>query len=155
MKTKPLIQGAVIASIYVVLTFIFAPISYGVMQVRISEALTILPYFTPVAIPGLFVGCLVANLLGPYGVMDMVFGSFATLVSAFLSYRLRRIPLLVPFPPVLINGLVIGGLLYFVYGVPVSFIGCVLWVAAGQIISCYGLGYPLLKILKSYDKIFA
>lgn len=154
MKAKPLIQGAVIASIYVVLTFFFAPISYGVMQVRISEALTILPYFTPVAVPGLFVGCLVANILGPYGALDMVFGSLATLLSAFLSYRLRKIPGIVPLPPVVINGLVIGSLLHWGYGVPVSLIGCILWVSLGQIISCYGLGYPLLKILKRYEKIF-
>lgn len=155
MKTKPLIQGSVIASIYVVLTFLFAPISYGVMQVRISEALTILPYFTPVAIPGLFIGCLVANILGPYGVIDMIFGSFATLLSAFLSYRLRSRPLLVPLPPVIINGVVIGGLLHFGYGVPVSLIGCILWVSLGQAISCYGLGYPLLNILRRYEKIFS
>lgn len=154
MKTKPLIQGAVIASIYVVLTFVFAPISYGVMQVRISEALTVLPYFTPVAVPGLFVGCLIANILGPYGAIDMVFGSFATLVSAILSYRLRKTRLLVPLPPVLINGFVIGSLLHWGYGVPVSLLGCMLWVSLGQIISCYGLGYPLMTILKRYEKIF-
>ena len=154
MKAKPLIQGAVIASIYVVLTFLFAPISYGVMQVRISEALTILPYFTPVAVPGLFVGCLVANILGPYGFLDMVFGSLATLLSAFFSYRLRKISGIVPLPPVIINGLVIGSLLHWGYGVPVSLIGCILWVSLGQVISCYGLGYPLLKILKRYEKIF-
>ncbi len=155
MKTKPLIQGAVIASIYVVLTFIFAPISYGVMQVRISEALTILPFFTPVAIPGLFIGCLVANILGPYGLIDMVFGSLATLLSAYLSYVLRKNSALVPLPPVIVNGIVIGGLLHFGYGVPVSLIGCILWVSLGQGISCYGLGYPLLNILRRYEKIFS
>jgi uncharacterized membrane protein len=154
MKTKPLIQGAVIASIYVVLTFAFAPISYGLMQVRISEALTVLPYFTPVAVPGLFVGCLVANVIGPYGILDMVFGSFATLLSAYLSYRLRKNPGLVPLPPVLVNGIVIGGLLHWGYGIPVSLVTCILWVSLGQVISCYGLGYPLLKILKRYEKIF-
>jgi uncharacterized membrane protein len=155
MKTKPLIQGAVIASIYVVLTFIFAPISYGVMQVRISEALTILPFFTPVAIPGLFIGCLVANVLGPYGLIDMVFGSLATLLSAYLSYSLRKNSALVPLPPVIVNGIVIGGLLHFGYGVPVSLIGCMLWVSLGQALSCYGLGYPLLNILRRYEKIFS
>ncbi len=155
MKTKPLIQGAVIASIYVVLTFIFAPISYGVMQIRISEALTILPYFTPVAIPGLFVGCLIANILGPYGMLDMFFGSLATLMSALLSYRLRKTPLLVPLPPVIINGVLIGGLLHFGYGVPVSLIACILWVSLGQAISCYGLGYPLLNILRRYENFFS
>jgi uncharacterized membrane protein len=154
MRTQRLIQGAVIASVYTVLTLLLAPISYGVMQVRISEALTVLPYFTPAAIPGLFVGCLVANMLGPYGVMDMIFGSLATLLSAILSYRLRKHPRWVPFPPVLVNGVVIGGLLHFGYGVPLSLWACMGWVALGQAMACYGLGYPLLRILKGYEKIF-
>jgi uncharacterized membrane protein len=154
MRTQRLIQGAVIASVYTVLTLLLAPISYGVMQVRVAEALTVLPYFTPAAIPGLFVGCLVANMLGPYGLMDMVFGSLATLCSALLSYRLRKRPGLVPLPPVLMNGMVIGSLLHYGYGVPLSLWACMGWVALGQAIACYGLGYPLLKILKGYSKIF-
>ena len=86
--------------------------------------------------------------------MDMVFGSLATLLSAILSYRLRKYPRWVPFPPVLVNGVVIGGLLHFGYGVPLSLWACMGWVALGQAIACYGLGYPLLRILKGYEKIF-
>lgn len=87
MKNKNLsfmTQAAMIAAIYVVLTYIFAPFSFGEVQVRISEALTILPIFTPAAIPGLFVGCLIGNILGGAILPDIVFGSIATLIGAFL-----------------------------------------------------------------------
>ena len=75
-------QGAVIAALYVVLTMVFAPISFGPVQVRIAEALCILPMFTPAAIPGLFIGCLIANLIGGGIILDVIFGSIATLIGA-------------------------------------------------------------------------
>ncbi|MEL7657939.1 MAG: QueT transporter family protein [Bacillota bacterium] len=153
-NTKFLIQAAVIAAVYATLTILLMPFSYGVMQVRISEALTILPYFTPAAIPGLFIGCLVSNMVGPYGIMDMVFGSSATLLAAIGYYYLRSRPILVPLPPVIANGVIIGAMLYYVYSVPMPLIACILWVAAGELIACYAIGYPLLKILKKYKKIF-
>ncbi len=153
-NTKFLIQAAIIAAIYATLTIVLMPFSYGVMQVRVSEALTILPFFTPAAIPGLFIGCLVANMVGPYGLMDMVLGSAATLLAAVFSYYLRSKPLLVPLPPVITNGIMIGCMLYYAYSVPLPLIACILWVAAGQLIACYLIGYPLLRILKKYKKIF-
>ena len=94
-------QGAIIAALYVVLTVIFAPISFGEMQVRISEALTILPMFTPAAIPGLFVGCVLGNLLGGAIPVDVIFGSLATLIGAVGGYLLRKNRWLVPLPTVL------------------------------------------------------
>lgn len=154
MKTKHVIQAAVIAAVYAVLTIALAPISYNVMQIRVSEALTVLPFFTPAAIPGLFVGCLISNILGPYGLVDMFFGSVATLLGAVGSYMLRNKPLLVPLPPVILNGIVIGPMLYYVYSVPVPLVGCILWVMLGELIACYGLGYPLMKYLKKYKNIF-
>jgi len=154
MKTKHVIQAAVIAAVYAALTIALAPLSYGVMQVRVSEALTVLPFFTPAAIPGLFVGCLISNILGPYGLVDMFFGSAATLLGAIGSYMLRNKPLLVPLPPVILNGIMIGPMLYYVYSVPVPLIGCILWVMLGELIACYGLGYPLMKYLKKYRDIF-
>lgn len=153
-NSRYLVQAAVIAAIYIALTLLLMPLSYGVMQIRISEALSILPAFTPAAIPGLFIGCLISNMVGPYGVLDMVFGSGATLFAAYLSYRLRNRPLLVPLPPVLINGILIGYLLSFVYGVPVSFPAAMLWVALGEAIACYGIGYPLMKYLSKRASIF-
>jgi uncharacterized membrane protein len=153
-NSRYLVQAAIIAAIYIALTLLLMPISYGVVQIRISEALTILPAFTPAAIPGLFIGCLVSNMLGPYGVLDMVTGSGATLLAAYLSYQLRKRPLLVPLPPVLVNGIVIGALLYYVYGVPVSLPLSMLWVALGEAIACYGIGYPLIKYLSKRTSIF-
>ena len=154
MTTKYLITAAVIAAVYATLTLILMPISYGVMQVRVSEALTILPYFTPAAIPGLFIGCLVANIVGPNGILDIVLGSSASLIAAVLSYMLRGKPLLVPMPPVVINALVIGPMLKYVYGIDIPLIFCILWVGLGQLIACYGIGYPLLRYLKRYHFIF-
>ena len=116
--TKYLLQGAVIAAVYAVLTIVLAPISYGPMQVRISEALTVLPVFTPAAVPGLFVGCFVANMVGPYGAVDMICGSAATLIAALLTYKLKDKTWLAPLPPVVLNGIIIGGMLHFAYGVP-------------------------------------
>ncbi len=153
MTTKRILQGAIIAAIYAVLTILLAPISYGPMQVRVSEALTILPALTPAGIPGLFVGCLVSNILGPYGIVDVVVGSAASLLAAIASYRLKEKPLLVPLPPVVFNGVLIGGMLHFAYGVP-NLPACMAWVALGQLIACYGLGYPLLKLLKRYEGVF-
>ncbi len=153
-NTKFLIDAAIISAVYAVLTIALMPFSYGVMQIRVSEALTILPFFTPAAIPGLFIGCLVSNMVGPYGLLDMVCGSGATLIAAIGSYLLRRNPILVPLPPVIANGVIIGAMLKYAYAVPLPLIACILWVAAGELIACYGIGYPLLKYLKKYKNIF-
>lgn len=154
ISTRFLIQAAVIAAVYAVLTIILLPISYGVMQVRVSEALTILPFFTPAAIPGLFVGCLISNIIGPYGLVDIVLGSSASLLAAIGSYSLRKHAILVPLPPVLANALIIGWMLSEVYGVPLPLYACILWVGLGELIACYGIGYPLLRYLKKYKAIF-
>lgn len=153
MKLKYLLQASAIAAIYAVLTILLSPISYGPMQVRISEALTILPCFTPAAVPGLFVGCLVSNLLGPYGIVDVICGSAATLIAALLSYFLRKNKWLVPLPPVIVNGIIIGGMLHFAYGVP-NLPACMLWIAGGQALACYLIGMPLIKIFERYKGIF-
>lgn len=116
-KTVYQITGAaVIAAIYTALTLMFLPIAYGPISFRISELLCILPYFTPAAVPGLFVGCFTANFLAGAAPMDVVFGSLATLVGAWGSYRLRRYKWLVCVPPILSNTLVIPWVLRFAYG---------------------------------------
>ncbi|MDR2157635.1 MAG: QueT transporter family protein [Clostridiales Family XIII bacterium] len=152
--TRFWVQASVIGGVYAALTVAFAPLSYGPMQVRIAEALTVLPYFTPAAVPGLFVGCLAANIVSPYGVPDMILGSLASFIGAFFSYKLRKRSLLVPLPPVLANGIIIGGMLYFVYGVEPSLWIDMAWVAAGELLACYALGYPLLRYLKRHGRIF-
>ncbi len=147
------VQAAVIAAVYAGLTMILAPFSYGLMQVRVSEALTVLPYFTPAAIPGLFIGCLISNTLTG-NLIDIIFGSLATLLAALASYGVRKFPVLVPLPPVLFNGLIIGLVLYYAYGVPAPLWSCMLWVGAGELLACYILGYPLLKYFLNRKNIF-
>jgi len=154
MKTKFMIQAAIIAAVYAVITIAFAPLSYSLIQVRISEALTVLPYFTPAAIPGLFVGAFMANLLSPYGLPDLILGSLASLIAATLSYKLRSKQYLVPMPPVIVNAVIIGFMLYFFYSFPFPLIVCMAIVGAGQLVACYGIGYPLMLLLKRYKKIF-
>lgn len=153
MNIKYVIQSAIIAAIYAVLTIILSPISYGPMQVRIAEAMTIIPALTPAGIPGLFVGCIISNLLGPYGIIDVVCGSAATLAAAAVSYKLRNISWLVPLPPVIANGLIVGAELHYAYGVP-GLWACIGWIAAGEAIACYAVGYPLLRLLKKRKGIF-
>lgn len=151
-KVNFIVQAGLIAAIYAVLTILFAPISYGQIQVRVSEALTILPFFTPAAIPGLFIGCLVANIYGGLGLIDIVFGSLATLLAAYLAFRLRKSVYLLPLPSVIVNALVIGIILHVLYELPL--VVSMLWVGLGQMIACYGLGLPLLFALKKYHHIF-
>ncbi|MCI2062601.1 MAG: QueT transporter family protein [Eubacteriaceae bacterium] len=153
-RTKYLIQAAVIAAVYAVLTVILSPISYGPIQLRVSEALTILPAFTPAAVPGLFLGCLIANLMSPVGIIDIVCGSAASLAAAYCSYRLRNKPLLVPLPPVIANGVIIGLELHFLYTPEMPLPACMGWVALGELGACYAIGYPLYKLLEHYREIF-
>lgn len=150
MKNKSVLfmaQAAMIAAIYVVLTIVFAPFSFGEVQVRIAEALTILPVFTPAAIPGLFIGCLIGNILGGALLPDIIFGSLATLIGALFTYLLRkRSKFLAPLPPILANIVVVPFVLRYAYGVllPIPFM--MLTVGIGEIISCGVLGLSLIHI---------
>ena len=141
-------QAAVIAGMYAALAILFAPISSGQLQVRIAEALTVLPYFTPAALPGLFVGCLLSNIYVAEGGYDVLLGPLATLAAAYLSRKVPR--RLVPLPPVIINALYVGLLLHVAADLP--FILTVALVAGGQSIACYVLGYPLLLLLEKHRK---
>lgn len=144
-------QAAMIAAIYVVLTFSFATFSTGPIQVRLAEALTILPYFTPAAIPGLFVGCLCGNLLASAMLPDIIFGSLATLLGALGTYFLRKqSKYLAPVSPVLANTLIIPFILKYAYGEPFSIPYMMLTVGIGEVISCGVLGMILLGALDKY-----
>lgn len=137
---------------YAALTYLLTPLSYGVIQIRISEAMTVLPAFTPAAVPGLFIGCLAANLLGPNGAVDIIAGSLATLAAAVMSRYMPR-KWLVPLPPVAVNAVVIGFILNYLYGAPLL-LG-MLYIFAGQALACYGLGYPLMLLLENNkERIF-
>lgn len=162
MKNKNaafLTRAAMIAAIYVVLTFIanaFGLAKYPV-QVRFSEALTILPYFTPAAIPGLFIGCLLSNILTGCALPDIIFGSIATLLGAFGTYALRKRKWLAPVCPILANTIIVPLVLIYGYGLLIeglSLLQCFgyycLTVGAGEVISCGILGMILLFALEKY-----
>ena len=159
MTTKKLVQGALIGALYAALTLAAAPISFGLMQVRVSEALCILPFFTSAAVPGLFIGCLVANLAGGAVLSDVVFGSLATLLAALLTRWFKKRGFskwLAPLPAVVVNALIVGALMTLVY-LPgeVTYLAGSAYVGAGQAIACYGLGMPLLYVLERYGgKLF-
>ena len=143
-------RGAAIAAIYAALTLALAPISYGAVQVRVSEALTVLPFFMPhSAVPGLFLGCLLANFLGGAGIWDVIFGSAATLVAAMITARCRS-RMLSPLAPVLVNAVVVGAVLVFclLCGSAVPIWLPMAQVGLGQFVACYGLGLPLLGFLE-------
>ncbi|MDO4392881.1 MAG: QueT transporter family protein [Bacillota bacterium] len=148
-KVMNLTQGAMIAACYVVLCLVFEPISYGGVQVRIAEALTILPIFTSAAIPGLFVGCIIANIIGGGIVLDIVFGSIATLIGAIGTYMLRnRSRWLAPVAPILANTFIVPFVIYYGYGTPIPIPLLMLTIGAGEIIGCGVLGLLLAKALE-------
>lgn len=154
-------QAAMIAAVYIVLTYFVSAfnLASGAIQVRISEALTILPYFTPAAIPGLFIGCLLSNLLTGSMLLDVIFGSLATLLGALGTYALRQHKFLLTLPPVLSNAIIVPLLLKFVYfpdvayhihGIDVTILFYMVTVGIGEIISVCLLGSLLLRLLTPY-----
>ena len=160
-NTKFLVQAALIGAIYAALTYFSAPISFGPMQFRIAEALCVLPVLTPAAVPGLAVGCVIANLGSPYGLADIICGAAATLLAALCTraarnMRVKNLPLLSLLFPVLFNGIIIG--LEITFFIPDdatfwAFLTSGAGVALGELVSCYVLGLPLFAAL-SRTKIF-
>ena len=157
MKNKKmfyLTHAAVIAALYVVLTLIANAMGLAnfAIQVRFSEALTILPYFTPAAIPGLFIGCLLSNLLTGAAVLDVIFGSIATLIGAIGTRLLRRNKWLAPVCPILANTLIVPFVLAYVYHFQGSIPYFMLTVGIGELLSCGVLGMLLLHLLQKYSR---
>ena len=136
-----------------VLTVVFAPLSFGEVQVRFAEALTILPYFTPAAIPGLFVGCIIGNFLGGAIPVDIICGSIATLIGAFGSYALRKQKFLVPVPPIMANTVIVPFVLFYGYGINLPIPLMMLSVGAGEVLSCGVLGLVILSALDRYKNV--
>lgn len=145
MNAKSIAAGGLVAGLYIALTALFAPLSFGAIQFRVSEALTLLPILSPAAVPGLFVGCLLSNLILGAPWQDVVFGSLATLLAAILTRLLRRNQWLAALMPVVFNGLIIGGMLSVVYALP--FLATAATVALGEAAVCYMLGLPLVGLL--------
>lgn len=145
MNAKSIAAGGLVAGLYIALTALFAPLSFGAIQFRVSEALTLLPILSPAAVPGLFVGCLLSNLILGAPWQDVVFGSLATLLAAILTRLLRRNQWLAALMPVVFNGLIIGGMLSVVYALP--FLATAATVVLGEAAVCYMLGLPLVGLL--------
>ena len=159
-RIEYIITGALIAAAYAGLTYLgnIFNLSYGPIQLRISEVLTILPVFTPAAIPGLTIGCFIANI-GSFNVADLLFGTLATLAAAILTYFLRNVkfkglPFLAFFPPVIVNAVVIGfeiAIFFLPEGYSLwGFIISGLQVGLGQLIVCYVFGTPFYLVVKKY-----
>lgn len=148
---KDLTLAAMVAAAYAALTMAVPALSYGQFQFRISEALTVLPFLFPASAPGLLMGCLVANLLSPYGLIDIICGTAATGIAAFLTMKMPN-KWLAPLPPVLCNGIIVGGMIAwyevgFTPNFPALFAVNGAWVALGEIAACYVLGLVLLSTL--------
>lgn len=155
-KSKQLVEAAMIAALYVVLTFIAngLGLASSAIQVRFSEALTILPFFTPAAVPGLFIGCILSNVLTGCALPDIIFGSLATLIGAIFTRKLRRFKWLAPVPPIVANAVIVPLVLFYAYGIRPLWFSFVT-VTIGEIISCGVLGILLLFSLQKYaGKLF-
>lgn len=153
MSLRSLAIGGITAAAYVALTLLFAPISFMQIQFRVSEALTLLPVLSPAFVPGLFIGCLTANLITGQPWQDVVFGSLASLAAALLTRYFRKRLWLAALMPVVVNALVIGLMLWATYGLH-PYIS-ILTVGAGQAAVCYLLGVPLVKTLENRNLDFS
>ncbi len=153
-KTLTMVQAAMIAAIYVVLVFIFNYWSFGAVQFRIAESLTILPYFTFAAVPGLFAGCLLANLLSGAVIGDVIFGSLATLAGALGTYLAGKLKIkwLAPVPPIVSNTLIIPFVLRYFYGTEGTIPYMMVSIGLGEILSCAVCGSILFVFIEKNRK---
>lgn len=153
-KVRFLTQAAMIAALYTALTFIAAALGLAnqAIQVRFSEALTILPAFTPAAIPGLFIGCIISNLLTGCAIYDIIFGSIATLLGALGTYALKKHKYLTPIPPIAANTIIIPFVIKYVYQSDGAIPFFMLTVGIGEIISCGILGLILFTALEKQKR---
>lgn len=155
--TRDLTLAALVAAAYASLTLALPVLSYGAVQIRFSEALTVLPFFFPAAAPGVIIGCLVSNLLSPMGLVDVVCGTAATALAALWTAKLKS-KWLAPLPPVLCNMLVIGAMIAWYEGgfgpaFPALFAFNAFAVGLGQVVACYGLGLVLLSALPKISAV--
>ena len=154
-RIKLICQGGIIAALYLALTLLANALGLAnyAVQVRFSESLTILPYFTPAAVPGLFVGCLLSNILTGCALPDIIFGSLATLIGAVSTYMLRnKSKWLAPLPAIVSNAIIVPFVLLYAYGIDPLWFSFVT-VTLGELISCGVLGMLLLNALKKYDSV--
>lgn len=136
-RNRFLAESAVIAAIYAALTLALSPISFGALQVRVSEGLIGLAFLTPAAVPGLTLGCFMANMIGPMGLTDALIGSAATLIGSLAAFKLRDRGIIALIPNVASNGLFVGFELWYFYGANMNVLLCMLFVAAGEALSTF------------------
>ena len=146
--TRRTVRGAAIAALYAALTILLAPISYGAVQIRLSEAMTLLPILMPEAVTGVTLGCLLANLLGGSMLPDIVFGTLATFLAALATRRLRDRLIPAAMMPVLSNGLIVGAVVHYCYAPEMALPLCMLSVAAGEAVACLIFGPLLLRVIR-------
>lgn len=149
-KTKAVVFVGMVAAVYAALSLMpgLSVLSFGPVQLRIAEAMSALALLTPWAIPGLTIGCFLANLGSPMMVVDLPFGTLATLIATLLTYLLRKKPALAMLMPVIANGVIIGATISFYTDAGFSLIINMALVAAGEAVACYVFGLPLYRILK-------
>jgi len=147
-NTGSLARGAIIAALYATITLLLAPISYGEVQIRISEALTLLPVLLPEAVPALGIGCLLSNILGGATIFDIIFGTLATFLAAVCTRLLRRNLPAASLMPVLFNGVIVGAVVHYCYAPVMPLILCMASVAAGEAVSCMLIGPMVLRAVK-------
>ena len=144
LNSKKMAMIGATAAIYAVLTVSMAPISYGAVQLRLSEVMTLLAFVDPVFIPGLVLGNFIANLFSPFGLPDVVFGTLATFIAVFMMSKMKSM-LIASFWPTIANGLIIGLELAIFTGAP--FVSTALYVALGEFLVVTVLGYPVFKVV--------
>ena len=152
-KTRFLAHASIIAALYVVLTYLatLLGLSSNAVQIRFSEALTVLAAYTPAAIPGLFIGCFLSNIFAGGVIWDILFGSLATLLGALDTYALKKHKYLAPLPPIIANTLIVPFVLRYAYGAPGSIGYFMLTVGAGEVISCGILGILLITAVNKLE----
>ena len=153
-RVTALTRSALIAALYAALTLLLAPISYGEIQIRLSEALTLLPILLPDAVPALAVGCLLANLLGGCTVFDIVFGTLATLLAALCTRALRKHLYAAAAMPVLFNGVIVGAVVHYAYAPVIPLPLCMLFVALGESVACFAVGPLVLRAARRLPSKF-
>jgi len=151
-KVQKLPRIALVAALYATLTVLppFYAFSYGPIQIRISEALTVLPFLFPETVWGITAGCLIANVFGQVGPWDIIFGTLLSLSAALVTSKMKK-AWLAPLPPVLFNAFGVSFYLSYLFKVP--YIYSVLYIMMGELIACYGIGYPLLQILLKRKRV--
>lgn len=150
VKVKKLVKIAITAAVYTVATLAIAPLSYGAIQLRLSEVMTLLAFIDPVYIIGLGLGCAISNLYSPLGIVDVIVGTSATLISVYMISKTKNL-LISTLWPTIMNGLIVGAELFFVLNQP--FWLSTLYVALGEFVVVTCIGYPLFKLLLKREDV--